>query len=103
MPIIEPEVNIKSPERADADRSCSSPNSKRRSTSDRDGPQVMLKLSLPAERGIYEALIHHPRVLRVVALVGRLQSPRGVRRAGAQQGHDRELQPRACWRICATR
>ena len=44
---------------------------------DRDagGPKVMLKLSLPAERGIYEPLIHHPRVLRVVALSGGYDRP----------------------------
>jgi fructose-bisphosphate aldolase class I len=69
MPIIEPEVNIKSSERADADRSLVA-ELEAALNRDRDGPQVMLKLSLPAERGIYEPLIHHPRVLRVVALSG---------------------------------
>lgn len=69
MPIIEPEVNIKSPERADADRLLVA-ELEAALNRDRDGPQVMLKLSLPAERGVYEPLIHHPRVLRVVALSG---------------------------------
>jgi fructose-bisphosphate aldolase, class I len=36
----------------------------------RDDQQVMLKLSLPAQPGLYEPLIRHPRVLRVVALSG---------------------------------
>ena len=74
MPIIEPEVNIKSPERVEADRLLVASLMK---ALDRDagGPQVMLKLSLPAERGIYEPLIHHPRVLRVVALSGGYDRP----------------------------
>ena len=35
-----------------------------------DGQQVMLKLSLPAEAGLFEPLVDHPKVLRVVALSG---------------------------------
>src|SRR5205085_2233490 len=35
-----------------------------------EGNQVMLKLSLPAEAGLFEPLIDHPKVLRVVALSG---------------------------------
>ena len=69
VPIIEPEVNIKSPERAEADRILleellnaleAMPGSER----------VMLKLSIPAEAGLFDPLVDHPRVLRVVALSG---------------------------------
>lgn len=69
IPILEPEVNIKSPERAAADRILldellsgldSLPGKDR----------VMLKLSIPAEPGLFEPLVDHPRVLRVVALSG---------------------------------
>ena len=35
-----------------------------------EGQQVMLKLSIPATPGLYEPLIRHPKVLRVVALSG---------------------------------
>jgi fructose-bisphosphate aldolase, class I len=69
MPILEPEVNIKSPERADADRLLVDElhgGLERLSGDDK----VMLKLSLPAEPGLYDALIEHPRVVRVVALSG---------------------------------
>ena len=69
VPIIEPEVNIKSPERAAADRLLVA-ELEAMLDDDPKGPPLMLKLSLPAERGIYEPLIHHPRVLRVVALSG---------------------------------
>ncbi|MGC8074745.1 hypothetical protein ACP3W1_29725, partial [Salmonella enterica] len=36
----------------------------------REGEQVMLKLSIPAEPGLFEPLVHHPKVLRLVALSG---------------------------------
>ena len=69
MPIVEPEVSIKSPERDAADRTLLD---KLREALDAlpDGRQVMLKLSLPAETGLFQPLTRHPRVLRVVALSG---------------------------------
>ena len=69
VPIIEPEVSIKSPERDAADRLLlnailsqleSIPN----------GQRVMLKLSIPAEPNLFQPLTEHPKVLRVVALSG---------------------------------
>jgi fructose-bisphosphate aldolase class I len=69
MPIIEPEVNIKSPERADADRILLSEIT-RKLEDQPEGQQVMLKLSIPAEAGLFEPLTRHPKVLRVVALSG---------------------------------
>ena len=61
-----------------------------------EGQQVMLKLSIPAEPGLFEPLVDHPKVLRVVALSGGF-SPRGsLPRAGEEPRHDRQLQPRAC-------
>lgn len=85
MPIIEPEVNIKSAERADADRLLVAALTAALDQ-DRDGPQVMLKLSLPAERGIYEGLIHHPRVLRVVALSGGFNRPEACAELARNKG-----------------
>jgi fructose-bisphosphate aldolase, class I len=69
VPIIEPEVDIKSPERDAADRLLLA-ELLAALDADRDGPPVMLKLSLPATPGRYAPLIAHPRVLRVVALSG---------------------------------
>ncbi len=69
MPIIEPEVNIKSPERAEADQILLEEILKNLDALP-DGEQVMLKLSLPAKAGLFDPLIDHPKVLRVVALSG---------------------------------
>lgn len=69
MPIIEPEVNIKSPERAQADKILKDEILKQLDALTGD-QKVMLKLSIPAEPGTFDALVDHPRVLRVVALSG---------------------------------
>ncbi|WP_448657448.1 fructose bisphosphate aldolase [Sphingomonas sp. CJ99] len=69
VPIIEPEVNIKSPERADADALLR--DSILRALDAMPGTdRVMLKLSIPAQPGLFDPLVDHPRVLRVVALSG---------------------------------
>ena len=69
VPIIEPEVSIKSPERAAADEILRDELLRHL---DRlgEGQEVMLKLSIPAKPGLFQPLIDHPRVLRVVALSG---------------------------------
>ena len=67
VPIIEPEVNIKSPERAAADRILLKEILKNLDAVD---DRVMLKLSIPAEPNLFAPLVDHPRVLRVVALSG---------------------------------
>ena len=69
MPIIEPEVNIKSPERDAADHILLEEIQRNLNTIP-DGAQVMLKLSIPAEAGLFQPLVDHPKVLRVVALSG---------------------------------
>jgi len=69
VPIIEPEVNIKSPERAEADAILRDEIVKALDAMP-GGDRVMLKLSIPAEAGLFDALVDHPRVLRVVALSG---------------------------------
>ena len=69
VPIIEPEVNIKSPERAEADRILLSEISRQLATMP-DGQRMMLKLSIPTEAGLFAPLVAHPKVLRVVALSG---------------------------------
>ena len=69
MPIIEPEVSIKSPERDAADRIMLGEILKQLDALP-EGERVMLKLTIPAEPGLFQPLIDHPRVLRVVALSG---------------------------------
>ena len=69
VPIIEPEVNIKSPERDAADRILLDEILKNLDAMP-EGRQVMLKLSIPAEAGLFLPLVGHPKVLRVVALSG---------------------------------
>ncbi|MFZ5707150.1 MAG: fructose bisphosphate aldolase [Pseudomonadota bacterium] len=74
MPIIEPEVNIKSPERAEADQILLEELTKALDAMTGED-KVMLKLSLPAKAGLFDALVDHPRVLRVVALSGGYSRP----------------------------
>jgi fructose-bisphosphate aldolase class I len=69
MPLLEPEVNIKSPERAEADAILLDEILKALDAMPSDD-KVMLKLSLPAEPGLFLPLVEHPRVLHVVALSG---------------------------------
>ncbi len=69
MPIIEPEVSIKSPERDAADRIMLAEIVKQLDALP-DGEKVMLKLTIPAEAGLFQPLVDHPKVLRVVALSG---------------------------------
>jgi fructose-bisphosphate aldolase class I len=67
VPIIEPEVNIKSRERDAADRILLQEVLK---NLDQVDEKVMLKLSIPAEPGLFTPLVNHPKVLRAVALSG---------------------------------
>ncbi len=68
-PIIEPEVDIKSPEKAEAETILK--NALLTRLDSLTGNQnVMLKLTLPTVNGFYSDLVSHPRVLRVVALSG---------------------------------
>lgn len=69
VPIIEPEVNIKSPERDAADRLLLQ-EILRNLDALPEGQQVMLKLSIPTNAGLFQPLVDHPKVLRVVALSG---------------------------------
>jgi fructose-bisphosphate aldolase class I len=68
-PIIEPEVSIKSPERAEADPVLLE-EILRNLDALPEGQQVMLKLTLPVKAGLFDPLVDHPNVLRVVALSG---------------------------------
>ena len=69
MPILEPEVNIKSVDRDACDHLLLAALSEELDHLP-EGQQVMLKLSIPATAGLYEPLVDHPKVLKVVALSG---------------------------------
>src|SRR5881275_2698874 len=66
MPIVEPEVNIKSADRAVSDDLLLTAILEELP----DGQQVMLKLSIPAQPNLFAPLIDQSKVLRVVALSG---------------------------------
>ena len=69
VPIIEPEVDIKSPEKSAAEVILKAEILAQLDSL--NGEQdVMLKLTLPNESGFFDALVKHPRVIRVVALSG---------------------------------
>jgi fructose-bisphosphate aldolase class I len=68
IPIIEPEVDIKSPQKAEAEAKLKAAIL---GQLDQLGDQhVMLKLTLPEQDGFYTELVEHPKVLKVVALSG---------------------------------
>lgn len=69
MPILEPEVDIRSPEKAEAETMLREHIAAHLDQLP-DDRQVMLKLSIPTEDGFYTPLIEHPRTLRIVALSG---------------------------------
>jgi fructose-bisphosphate aldolase class I len=84
MPIIEPEVSIKSPERAQCDVILRDEILKELEAMT-DG-QVMLKLTLPAEANLFAPLVDHPRVLRVVALSGGFSREEACRQLAENRG-----------------
>lgn len=69
VPIIEPEVDIKSPKKAEAEEQLNKALLEHLDGI-ADGQVVMLKLTLPDTDNLYKQLVEHPKVLRVVALSG---------------------------------
>jgi len=69
VPIIEPEVDIRSPEKEQAEELLNRGIVERLDDVP-DGQQVMLKLSIPTRDDSYANLMRHVKVLRVVALSG---------------------------------
>jgi fructose-bisphosphate aldolase class I len=69
VPILEPEVDIKAPDKREAERIL---RDELKAGLDRlpSDAVVMLKLTIPTEDGFYASLVEHPRVLKVVALSG---------------------------------
>ena len=85
VPIIEPEVDIKCPDKAAAEDLL-----KKALLAQLDklavGQQVMLKLTIPDRDNLYADLIAHPRVLKVVALSGGYPRDEANRRLAKQKG-----------------
>jgi len=85
MPIIEPEVSIKSPDKSGAE-SILLAELQRKLTALPDGRRVMLKLTIPTVPDFYLPLTTHPRVARVVALSGGYARADACRRLAANHG-----------------
>lgn len=83
VPIIEPEVDIKCPDKAAAEDLL---KKELLAQLDRlsEGQLVMLKLTLPEQDNLYAECIAHPRVLKVVALSGGYSRDEANRRLARQ-------------------
>ena len=84
MPILEPEVSIKSPDKAGAEAILCDELT-RHLDAMTDG-QVMLKLTIPDQADLYAGLVGHPRVARVVALSGGYKRTDACKRLAANHG-----------------
>jgi fructose-bisphosphate aldolase class I len=90
IPMIEPEVNIKSAERAQCDAMLLDELLKALDAMSGD-KKVMLKLSIPTEANLFAPLVDHPRVLRVVALSGGFARPEDLRHQMSDDEFDQSL------------
>jgi fructose-bisphosphate aldolase class I len=85
MPMIEPEVNIKSATRAECDSILLDEILKALDALPA-GQKVMLKLSLPVVPGTFDPLVDHSKVLRVVALSGGYERPEACAELAKNRG-----------------
>ncbi len=85
MPIIEPEVSIKSPDKAGAEAILLAELTRQLDALP-DGRQVMLKLTLPEVPDFYSSLVSHKRVTRVVALSGGYTRTEACQRLASNHG-----------------
>jgi fructose-bisphosphate aldolase class I len=85
VPIIEPEVDINSPDKAQAEETLRIELMANLSTL-AEGEYVMFKLTLPETANYYQDCINHPNVLKVVALSGGYSREEANRRLGENNG-----------------
>jgi fructose-bisphosphate aldolase class I len=85
MPIIEPEVSIKSPDKAGAEAILLAELTSALASLPA-GRQVMLKLTIPEVPNLYSTLIGHERVARVVALSGGYSRAEACERLARNRG-----------------
>ena len=83
--VIEPEVDINSPEKAAAEALLKAAILAELDNLDTD-LKVMLKLTLPVEPNFYQELVKHPKVLKVVALSGGYNREEANRRLSENNG-----------------
>ncbi len=85
MPILEPEASLASDSRAAAEEMLLA---SMLDQLDRlgDDQKVMLKLTIPAQPNLYQPLVDHPKVLRVVALSGGYSRNEAVRELAKNNG-----------------
>ena len=84
MPIIEPEIDIHSSRKAEAEDQLNAALLDR--VNKLDDQMVMLKLTLPDSDNLYKPLVEHPKVLRVVALSGGYSREDACERLGRNHG-----------------
>lgn len=85
VPIIEPEIDIHSPTKAEAEALLKADILEQLNQLPADR-QIMLKLTLPEEANFYQELVEHPRVLKVVALSGGYTRDESNRRLAENAG-----------------
>ena len=85
MPMLEPEYDITAADRAAGEKLLLASILKHLDALP-DDQQVMLKLSIPAEAGLYAPLIAHPKVLRVVALSGGFSTDEACKKLAENKG-----------------
>jgi fructose-bisphosphate aldolase class I len=85
VPIIEPEIDIHSPQKAEAEALMKASILGQLASLSAD-QLVMLKLTLPEVDGFYQELVDHPNVLRVVALSGGYSREEANARLRRQKG-----------------
>ncbi len=85
MPIIEPEISIKSPDKAGAETILLAELTKALDAVP-EGRKVMLKLTLPEVTDFYAPLVNHPSVARVVALSGGYTRAEACQRLATNHG-----------------
>lgn len=85
VPIIEPEVDINSPEKAEAEALLRARLLEQCNKLSGD-QHIMLKLTLPEEANFYSELVAHPQVVRVVALSGGYDRDEANRRLSENNG-----------------
>lgn len=85
VPILEPEIDIHSPEKGQAEAILRTDLLKGLDWLD-DDERVMFKLTLPEEPDFYSELVAHPKVVRVVALSGGYTRDEADERLAANHG-----------------
>ena len=84
-PIIEPEVDINAPDKAEAEAILKQELAKQLDQLEGDAP-VMFKLTLPEEANFYQELMSHPKLLKIVALSGGYSRDEANRRLSENNG-----------------